>query len=77
MEMESQFWSRISNEVNKISHMEEFNLMKFVANKYKLIGGECVRIFQQGLDCFQTSTPHEHHNNTRLPLRHQQPHLHN
>jgi len=45
VEIEDQLWTKISNEVNKISYTEQFDKMSFVCNGNEIIGGKCVKDF--------------------------------
>jgi len=39
---EMEYWTKIFDEVEKFSDMEEFNIMMYVKNKDKLAGGDCL-----------------------------------
>jgi len=40
-----EYWSKIFDEMDQLSKMEESNMMRHVKNKDELVGGDCILSF--------------------------------
>jgi len=43
--IEMEYWSKIFDEMDQLSEMEESNMMRHVKNKDELVGGDCILSF--------------------------------